>query len=180
MLPAHPLPDFRSPAFLRAHIEDTLSFYLPRALDPSGGLFHFLRDDGRIYDAHTRHLVSSTRYVVTLSMAVRRGLGGSIARQALQQAFDFLPRHRNPEHGGYVWLLDWRDGRARVLDGTHHAYGLAFVLLAHAHAHMAGVAGAHAGIAQTFELLEQRFWEPVPGLYADEATANWQRQPYRG
>lgn len=180
MIPANPLPDFRSPAFLRAHIEDTLGFYLPRALDASGGLHHFLRDDGCVYDAHTRHLVSSTRYVVTLGMAVRRGLGGHMARQALQQAFDFLPVHRNPDTGGYAWLLDWRDGKARVLDGTNHAYGLAFVLLAHAHAHMAGVAGAHAGIAQTFDLLEQRFWEPAHGLYADEATADWQLLPYRG
>ena len=80
MTPAHPLPDFRDPAFLRAHIGDTLAFYLPRAIDPSGGLFHFLRDDGSVYDAHTRHLVSSTRYVVTLSMAVRRGLGGEPVR----------------------------------------------------------------------------------------------------
>ena len=78
MIPATPLPDFRSPAFLRAHIEDTLSFYLPRAIDPNGGLFHFLRDDGSVYDTHTRHLVSSTRYVVTLGMAVRRGLGGAV------------------------------------------------------------------------------------------------------
>ena len=113
MIPATPLPDFRSPAFLRAHIEDTLSFYLPRALDARGGLFHFLRDDGRVYDAHTRHLVSSTRYVVTLGMAVRRGLGGPVARQALQQAFDFLPVHRNPDTGGYAWLIDWHDGVRR-------------------------------------------------------------------
>ena len=180
MIPTTPLPDFRSPVFLRAHIEDTLGFYLPRAIDASSGLFHFLRDDGSVYDAHTRHLVSSTRYVVTLGMAVRRGLGGHLARQALQQAFDFLPVHRNPDSGGYAWLLDWRDGQARVLDGTNHAYGLAFVLLAHAHAHMAGVAGAHTGIAQTFDLLEQRFWEPAHGLYADEATADWQLLPYRG
>ena len=180
MIPATPLPDFRSPAFLRAHIGDTLSFYLPRAIDASGGLFHFLRDDGSVYDAHTRHLVSSTRYVVTLAMAARRGLGGDEVRRALQRAFDFLPVHRNPDTGGYAWLLDWRDGRSRVLDATNHAYGLAFVLLAHAHAHMAGIAGAHAGIAQTFGLLERRFWEPAHGLYADEATPDWQLLPYRG
>lgn len=76
MIPATPWPDFRSPEFLRAHVRDTLAFYLPRAIDPTGGLFHFLRDDGSVYDAHTRHLVSSTRYVVTFSMAVRRSLGG--------------------------------------------------------------------------------------------------------
>lgn len=41
----------------------TLDFYRPRAIDASGGLFHFFRDDGTVYDAHTRHLVSSTRFV---------------------------------------------------------------------------------------------------------------------
>ena len=86
MIPATPLPDFRSPAFLRNHIEDTLSFYLPRAIDPNGGLFHFLRDDGSVYKAHTRHLVSSTRYVVTLAMAARRGLGGEEVRRAVHEA----------------------------------------------------------------------------------------------
>ena len=180
MIPATPSPDFRSPDFLRAHIGDTLGFYFPRAIDPTGGLFHFLRDDGSVYDAHTRHLVSSTRYVVATAMAVRRGLGGDAVRQALHQAFDFLRHHRNPATGGYAWLLDWRDGQARVLDATNHAYGLAFVLLAHAHAHLAGVPGALPGLAQTFDLLEQRFWEPRYGLYADEATADWQLSPYRG
>ena len=48
MSPATPLPDFRSPDFLRAHVGDTLGFYLPRAIDPAGGLFHFLRDDGSV------------------------------------------------------------------------------------------------------------------------------------
>ena len=47
-----------------------------------------------------------------------------------------------------------------MLDGTNHAYGLAFLLLAHAHAHGAGVDGAHAGIAQTFDLLERCLRQP--------------------
>ena len=180
MIPATPSPDFRSPAFLRAHVGDTLNFYFPRAIDPAGGMFHFLRDDGQVYDAHTRHLVSSTRYVVATAMAVRAGLGGEVVQRALLHAFDFLRHHRDPVSGGFAWLLDWRDGQARVLDGTHHAYGLAFVLLAHAHAHMAGVPGALPGIALTFDVLEQRFWEPQHGLYADEAGPGWRLSPYRG
>jgi len=67
-----------------------------------------------------------------------------------------------------------------VLNATQHCYGLAFVLLAHAHALMAGVEPARAGIAETFELMERRFWEPNAGLYADEATPDWQLAPYRG
>jgi mannose/cellobiose epimerase-like protein (N-acyl-D-glucosamine 2-epimerase family) len=179
MIPALPLPDFRSADFLRAHVRDTLGFYLPRALDPSGGLFHFLRDDGSVVDAHTRHLVSSTRYVYTCAMAYRSS-GQENHRQALRQAFDFLQVHHDPVSGGCAWLLDWRGGHKTVLDPTNHAYGLAFVLLAHAHAHMAGLDGAHAGIGATFELLEQRFWEPQHGLYADEAGPDWVLRPYRG
>ncbi len=179
MIPASPTPDFRSPDFLRAHVRDTLAFYLPRAIDPAGGLFHFLRDDGSVYDRHTRHLVSSTRFVITCAMAQRLDPSEG-HRLSLQQAFDFVQVHHNPATGGYAWLLDWRDGQKTELDGTNHAYGLAFVLLAHAHAHMAGVPGAHAGIGRTFDVLEQRFWEPAHGLYADEATADWQLKPYRG
>jgi len=36
-----PLPDFRSQAFLRTHIADTMAFYHPRAIDPRGGFYHF-------------------------------------------------------------------------------------------------------------------------------------------
>ena len=173
-------PAFRSPEFLRAHALHTMGFYHPNAVDPSGGFFHFLRDDGTVYDAHTRHLVSSTRLVYTLAMAWRTWQQDG-HWQGLVHAFNFLKQaHRNPDTGGYAWVLNWRDAQATVLDDTNHAYGLAFVLLAYAHAHMAGLPQAHAGIAETFELLEQHFWEPTHGLYADEADAHWTLSPYRG
>lgn len=175
-----PHPPFRSPAFLRDHIQRTMAFYHPRAIDPSGGMHHFLRDDGSVYDPHTRHLVSSTRHVVTWAWAVRSG-GNATHRSGLEHALDFVHRvHFDPGSSGYTWLLDWRGGQKTVLDSTHHAYGLAFVLLAHAHALMAGLATARPGIAATFDLLERHFWEPQHGLYADEATADWTVQPYRG
>ena len=53
------------PLFLDRHVRDTMAFYHPRAIDPHGGFFHYLRDDGSVYDAEHRHLVSSARYVVT-------------------------------------------------------------------------------------------------------------------
>ena len=94
---------------------------------------------------------------------------------------------RTPQSGGlggapsgYAWQLDWFEGRATVQDGTNHCYGLAFVVLAHAHALMAGVPEAAAGLEGTWQLMEQRFWEPAHGLYADEATPDWQVGPYRG
>ena len=179
MLPAHPLPDFRSPAFLRAHIADTMSFYEGRCVDPSGGLFQFFKDDGSVYDRRTRHLVSSTRYVFTQAMGWRhfdRPEWQANARHAL--AF-VNGAHAQPQ-GGFAWVLDWHQGRATVTDGTNHCYGLAFVLLAHAHALMAGQADAAEGLEACWQLMEQRFWQPAHSLYADEATPDWVVGPYRG
>jgi mannose/cellobiose epimerase-like protein (N-acyl-D-glucosamine 2-epimerase family) len=86
-------------------------------------------------------------------------------------------RHRNPATGGYAWVLDGND----VADGTNHCYGLAFVLLAYAHALMAGVEEARPWIGETFDLMERRFWQPEHSLYADEASADWSAlSPYRG
>jgi hypothetical protein len=65
-MPPNP-PDFRSCKAILAHVPHTLDFYHPRAYDPSAGFFHFLKDDGTIYDARTRHLVSSTRDLTDLS-----------------------------------------------------------------------------------------------------------------
>ncbi|MDI4632401.1 AGE family epimerase/isomerase [Pelomonas sp. V22] len=174
-------PDFRDPGTLDAHIRHTMDFYRPRSVDASGGFFHFYMNDGTVYDATTRHLVSSTRFVFNCAMAVRRFCRAD-DRAALMHGLTFLREaHRSPATGGYCWQLRWEGGRAEVLDGTNHAYGLAFVMLAYAHALMAGVAGAKAWMDETWELMETRFWEPSAGLYADEASADWQTLfAYRG
>lgn len=178
-LPPEPAPDFRSPAFLRDHLADVMGFYEGRCVDPSGGLFHFFKDDGAVYDARTRHLVSSTRYVVTHSLGWRH-FGHERWRDVARHALAFLHQaHRQPG-GGFAWRLEWSGGGAAVTDATNHCYGLAFVLLAHAHALRAGVEEAASGLEQTWQLMEARFWEPAHSLYADEATADWRVSDYRG
>jgi mannose/cellobiose epimerase-like protein (N-acyl-D-glucosamine 2-epimerase family) len=174
------LPDFRSPAFLRRHVLDTMAFYEGRCIDASGGMFHFFRDDGSVYDRGTRHLVSSTRFVFTQAMAwrtFRQPQWLASTRHALAFLRD---AHRDPATGGYAWQLRWSEGRREVIDATNHCYGLAFVLLAQAHALMAGIDEARAQIDETFTLMEAHFWEPANGLYADEATPTWQLDAYRG
>jgi len=172
-----PLPDMRKPEALLAHMRHTLAFYTPRVRDESGGCFQFFKDDGTVYDRRTRHLVSSTRFVFNHALA-RRWFGGSL--NDVSHALDFVRKVHHQPQDGYAWVLDWHDGRATVTDGTNHCYGLAFVLLAHAHALDVGLESARAGIGETFELMERRFWEPAHGLYADEATPDWKVGPYRG
>ncbi|WP_028455607.1 AGE family epimerase/isomerase [Chitinilyticum litopenaei] len=174
------LPDFRNPQTLLAHVRHTMAFYHPRAIDESGGFYHFFKDDGTVYDAHTRHLVSSTRFVFNYAMAYRH-FGGDEYLAGVKHGLDFLRRvHRDPATGGYAWQLQWQDGVKTVDDVTNHCYGLAFVVLAYAHGVMAGVPEAKAWLEETWLLMEAHFWEPDYGLYADEATADWQLKPYRG
>jgi mannose/cellobiose epimerase-like protein (N-acyl-D-glucosamine 2-epimerase family) len=175
------LPDFQSRATLLQHIRHTRQFYDPRCTDPSGGFYHFYKDDGTVYDARTRHLVSSTRFIFNFSMAWRQFQEPADRERVLHGLRFLRDAHRNPATGGYAWTLDWNNGEKRVTDDTNHCYGLAFVLLAYAHAVNAGVAEARAWLDETYDLMERRFWEPAHGLYADEASGDWSTLfPYRG
>ncbi|GAB3048699.1 AGE family epimerase/isomerase [Stenotrophomonas tumulicola] len=169
-------PDFRSPAFLRGHVADTMAFYHPRCIDPKGGFFHYFRDDGSVYDASHRHLVSSTRFVFNYAMAYRE-FGDAAYLEGVQHGVRYLREvHRNPATGGYAWTL--RDGK--VEDDTNHCYGVAFVLLAYSCALKAGIEEARGWMDETWQLLERRFFEPQHGLYRDEADAQWNFSGYRG
>ncbi|KQU64427.1 MULTISPECIES: AGE family epimerase/isomerase [unclassified Rhizobacter] len=180
-----PIIDFRSPDFLRRHILHTMSFYEGRSRDPSGGFYHFFNDDGTVCDRETRHLVGSARFAINHAMAARH-FGRPEWREATRHGLRFLrDAHRDADTGGYAWRIRWHGaggnyGERDVLDASNHCHGLALVLLAHAHALMAGIDDARLGLHETFGLMEQHFWEPAHGLYADEASADWKLAPYRG
>jgi mannose/cellobiose epimerase-like protein (N-acyl-D-glucosamine 2-epimerase family) len=175
------LPDFRSQAFLRAHIASIMAFYHPRAIDPQGGFFHYFRDDGTVYDASHRHLVSSTRFVFNYAMAAREFADEAPLHReyvgAARHGLKYLrERHRDPASGGYAWTL--RDGKPE--DRTQHAYGAAFVLLAYAIACRAGIDEARGWLEETWALLEARYFDERFGLYRDEADTAWHFSGYRG
>jgi len=175
-MPFEAAPNFRSVDVVRAHIAHTMAFYHPRAIDPAGGFFHYFRDDGSIYDASHRHLVSSTRFVFNYAMACQE-FGEPDYLDAVHHGLGYLRDvHRNPDTGGYVWTL--RDGK--VEDATNHCYGLAFVLLAYSCALKVGINEARDWMDETWDLLQRHFWEPEYGLYRDEADTHWNFSDYRG
>jgi mannose/cellobiose epimerase-like protein (N-acyl-D-glucosamine 2-epimerase family) len=174
----HNAARFRDRGFLHQHIASIMAFYHPRCIDRAGGgFFQHFRDDGRIYDADTRHLVSSTRFVFNYAMAALHFANleyREIARHGIRFLLD---RHRNPDTGGYAWILNG----TRVVDATNHCYGLAFVVLAYATALKAGIGEAKAYLNETWALLERHFWSDRDQLYRNEISADWSRiSPYRG
>jgi len=169
-------PDFRSESFLREHIAQTMAFYHPRAIDPNGGFFHYFRDDGTVYDASHRHLVSSTRFVFNYAMAAIE-FGKPEYLDAVRHGLRYLRDvHRDASTGGYAWTL--RDGKPE--DRTNHCYGVAFVLLAYSTALKAGITEVTAWMDETWQLLEKHFWDADANLYRDEADPQWQFSTYRG
>jgi mannose/cellobiose epimerase-like protein (N-acyl-D-glucosamine 2-epimerase family) len=171
-----PMPDFRSADVLREHIAQTMAFYHPRAIDPNGGFFHYFRDDGTVYDAAHRHLVSSTRFVFNYAMAAREFERKDYLDAARWGLKYLREAHRNAATGGYAWTIRG----AMVEDATNHCYGVAFVLLAYSTALKAGIDEARMWIGETWDLLERHFWEPSASLYRDEASGNWVFSDYRG
>jgi mannose/cellobiose epimerase-like protein (N-acyl-D-glucosamine 2-epimerase family) len=176
MRPDSPAPDYRDPEFLRDRMRRDIAFFHPRAIDPAGGFFHYLNDDGSVYDSASRHLVNSSRMVFCYALAWRLD-GKEEYREAASHGLRFLQQqHWQPSYGGYAWVLE----NGVAVDRTQHCYGLAFVLLAHAHALRIGISEAADGIAATFDLMEKLFWSEADGLYADEATPAGVVSPYRG
>lgn len=172
------MPDFRTPEFLTQHMRQILQFYRPHCINHEvGGYFNEFRDDGRITDRQTQHLVSTTRFVFNFATAAVMFRDEGLKRDA-EHGLRFLAEaHHDPEHGGWYWVLDGRKPR----DDSKQCYGHAFVLLAYAAAAKAGIAGAAEQIGATWDLLEQRFWLPHDRMYADEFSRDWTPlSTYRG
>ncbi|MBJ7538819.1 AGE family epimerase/isomerase [Marinomonas transparens] len=170
------LPSFKTTHFLTDHIQSTMAFYHPRCIDPAGGFFQFFKDNGDIYDADTRHLVSSTRFIFNYAKAYKAE-GREDYLSATRHGLEYLRVRHLQANGGYVWLLN----KEQNLDETNHCYGLAFVLLAYSTALDAGIIEAKSWIKETFDLMEKHFWDEEFGLYKDEISSDWQTiSPYRG
>ncbi|MDK2596590.1 AGE family epimerase/isomerase [Pseudoalteromonas obscura] len=168
--------DFKSRDFLQQHIDRTMDFYHPRCVDSQGGFYQFFKDSGEVYDATTRHLVSSTRFVFNYAMAyihTDKTEYLDLARHGL----DYLENVHKQENGGYAWLIE----NGVATDLTNHCYGLAFVLLANAIAHKAGINSASDTIERVWSLLEDKYYDTQFELYLDEFDASFEHaDQYRG
>lgn len=174
-------PDFQSIEFLTKHSQKIFNFYDPRCIDPAGGFYQTILNNGEVIVEAPKHLVSSCRLTLMFARMSCLEHEENIRQHyldAVQHGIDYLRQiHRNCETQGYAWMLQ----NHQPSDRTNHAYGLMFVLLAYAWAFRAGIETAKSYLYETFDLLEQKFWLPEFGLYADEYDSQWQcRSDYRG
>jgi mannose/cellobiose epimerase-like protein (N-acyl-D-glucosamine 2-epimerase family) len=168
--------EFHTTKFLTDHCQSILDFYNPHIVDKTGGFFQNFLDNGEIFNADFRQLVSSTRIVVnyaTAATVLKQPEYLAIARHGL----DYIESHHwQEESQNYAWTLEAHKPK----DMTQQAYGYAFVLLAYAAAKKNGVIAVDEPLFNIYQLLEQRFWQAEFGLYADEISIDGVLSDYRG
>lgn len=169
---------FRDERWLHQHVRAVLNFYYPTCIDHTfGGYISQLSDlDGHVYDGKRKLVVSTARFIYNFSVGTMLD-GPDWCRSAAQHGVDFLLDVHRQDDGGYPWLLAGRD----VEDPRRTCYGHAFVLFGLSTAAKAGIPRAGDHIEETFDLVDEHFWEDEHGLCRGKLDADWHAiEDYRG
>ena len=168
----------RSTDFMLSQMQNSMTFFDPdRVCDyEQGGYFHFFDAKGNIYDKNTRVLVTQARFIFSLAVGYEH-LKDKKYYHAVEHGVKYLATGplRNEANGAYHWLLV--DGKPK--NSKIFTYGLAQTLLAYSAAVRIGVKDALPFLEETFNLMEEKLFISKFGLYAEEADAEWNLEPYR-
>ncbi len=130
--------------------EETLPLWSTVGVDEANGGFHeTLTFEGRP-GARQKRMRTMARQIYAFAIAKERGWDGP-ADDLISHGIDFIAKKGRTDKGGFVRTLNC-DGS--VADPTEDAYDHAFVLLALAHAHKCGIAGALELGRETFSFLD--------------------------
>jgi len=172
---------YRDPDVLYRHARAVLGTYYPECIDHryGGYVLQFDEADRHVYDGRAKHLVGTARAVHNFSAGVLLD-GPDWCRSAAAHGLEFLADgHWDDENEGYDWLLAGRE----TTDADRYAYGHAFVVLAAARAHEAGLPGAREELERAVGVMEERFrdGDGDDPRYADQAAPDWSSvAAYRG
>ncbi|MEE2862340.1 MAG: AGE family epimerase/isomerase [Pseudomonadota bacterium] len=138
--------------------------------------FRTLDHDGQPMPGSLQELHTTTRLVHSYALAQLAGRPdrAGVIDRGME---DLWRRHRDADHGGYLWSIT-DEGPA---DAIKLAYGHVFVLLAASSARMAGHPDADRMLDDIRDVLDGHFWDEDAGLFRDEFTRDWQPfSTYRG
>ncbi|WP_375449851.1 AGE family epimerase/isomerase [uncultured Devosia sp.] len=163
--------------FLTRQANRLFDFFEKASINSKGG-FHELDDDG-----HPLNIDNDIRQIhVTARMVHCFAIGSLLGRPGSDEIVDhgmrdLWDKHRDAQHGGYVWGHD----DTGFTDDKKQAYGHAFVLLAASSAKLAGHPLADQMIADVTAIINTRFWDEKIGAVSEEYNRDWSPiSDYRG
>ncbi|MGB3186779.1 MAG: AGE family epimerase/isomerase [Ornithinimicrobium sp.] len=142
---------------------------------PEGGAA-YLDSNGQRDPTQPVHTWVTSRMAHAYSLGHLAGLPGALP--LAQAALDGLRGQlRDAEFGGWFSSV----GPEGARDETKACYTHAFVVFASSSATVAGVPGARDLLTEALDVLDERFWEGVPGMHADASSRDFSRRSaYRG
>ena len=153
-------------------IERILPFWMERTVDDvHGGFVGRINHENEIVPRAEKGLVLNARILWTFSAAYRV-LGDERYRALAERAYGYLARaFRDPEHGGYYWMLT-HDGRPA--DPRKHIYAQAFALYGISEYALAtSSAAARDEVIALFELIEHHAHDGDHGGYLEAFDRSW-------
>lgn len=134
----------------------------------------WLGDDGLPKASQAGYTYITGRMAYVHYLAALRGVPGSRERATrLLNGLDTTARDHT--HGG------WRERHDDGGTADKSAYSHSFVVLASATGALAGDHNARRLLGEALEVVNDQFWEPDVGMFADTWTGDWSaRRPYRG
>ena len=82
-------------------------FWFQRVAAADGGFTTYFDRSGKPTGQTDKTIIQQTRSIFMLSHAIRNGYGAGKAEALLNPGFDwFLRTFRDPEHEGWLWIVD--------------------------------------------------------------------------
>ncbi len=168
------LPQLSHQAWLAGQATDLFDLFQPRIVNPRGGFFDLDATGEPFGDLRQIHNTSRMVHCFAIGHLLGRPGSADIVDHGVRTLWE---RHRDVDHGGYIWSFDDEGPR----DDTKQAYGHAFVLLAAAAAKVIGHPLADGLLADITAVIDERFWDEGPGAVREEFARNWSSiGDYRG
>jgi len=169
--------DCFSRSSLLAEMQKIRDFYEKYSINREGGFYQSIDAQGNTVNHDYHHLVSSCRMTTNFCRTALM-LDNAKDIDIVMQGLDFIESvHKREDGKGYHWSV--QDGEPR--DTDQYCYGYAFLVLTYANAYKAGIEGAKQNLELVKKLMDNYFWEPEIGLYADQYSLEKQALlSYRG
>jgi cellobiose epimerase len=157
-------------------VENILSFWFPKTIDPTGGYLLHHDTEGKPKGPGVRSIVTQSQMLWFFARMARHGHEPRKMLEAAEHGYKFLrDRMWDPKHGGFYWEVD---ALGKPTKPNKHLYGQSFALFACAeYAQATRRKDVLNFCLDFFNLLEKQSHDPVHGGYVEYFLQDWLNPP---
>lgn len=156
----------------RAHCATIARWWADHAIDPAGGFYGQINDDGSVEVNANKGIILNTRILWFFSEAAVF-LDSAECKALASRAYHYLLDHFDDKvQGGVFWELD---AQGQLVNGKKQTYAQSFAIYALcAYYKATGEQAALDKALSYFQLLDQHSWDPQQLGYLEAFSQSWQ------